>query len=288
MNIAYVNGRYVPRQRATVMMEDRGYQFADGLYEVAMFYNCQFLDWDLHIKRLHYSCKELGIARPMSDAALKMVVETLINKNAYDDGYVYIQITRGVSNKRNHFYSHQMAPSLTMSIMPYKGVTLEQYQKGIRVITVEDLRWKRCDIKSIALLPNILALQQAADAGAKEVFMFNEADNLTECGKSTAFIVKNDAVYTHPADRHVLPGVRKTVVREICRAYDIPYHETEVSREMVMNADEAFLTSATADIMPVTQIDDMVIGSGSIGAMTQNLLNKYQSHVTQQTGKTWN
>jgi D-alanine transaminase len=286
MSIAYVNGRYVPRHRAMVMMEDRGYQFADGLYEVAMFYNRQFLDWDLHLKRLHYSCDELGINRPMSDAALRLVVETLINKNAYDDGYVYLQITRGVA-KRNHFYKHDARPVLTMSIMPYKGVSVAQYEQGIKVITVEDLRWKRCDIKSIALLPNILALQQAADAGAKEVFMFNQAGNMTECGKSTAFIVKDNAIYTHPTDRHVLPGVRKAVVRELCHTNNIAYHETDVPRDKVMQADEAFLTSATADIMPVTQIDDVVLGNGKIGALTQKLLTLYQAHVHEQTGKHW-
>lgn len=287
MRIAYVNGAYVPYHKATIRMEDRGYQFADGCYEVAVFYNQRFLDWDLHLKRLHYSLEQLAIPAPMTDRALKLVIEQLLRANPYKDGYIYLQVTRGVA-KRNHFFPKDAEPSLTISVMPSKSIPATAYDEGVKVITTNDERWGRCDIKSIALLPNILALQKAADAGAVEAFMFNADNCLTECGKSTAFIVKDGGVHTHPESRAVLPGIRKHVIKQLCSEHNIPYHERMIPRAEVMGADEAFLTSATSDVLPVTHIDDTILGDGKAGAITRKLLTLYQQHVTQQTGKSWN
>lgn len=285
MRIAYVNGRYVPHQQAMVAMEDRGYQFADGLYEVAIFYNKRFLDWELHRQRLHYSCEQLRIPLPMSDRALKSVADYLVDRNAYPDGFIYMQVTRGVAKRNHMFPAKPPRPFLTMSVMPVRKPDESQLMNGVRVITTEDIRWKRCDIKSIALLPNVLVLQEAQEAGAYEAFMFNEQDHLTECGRSTAFIIKDNTVVTHPQNRYVLPGIRKKVVQQLCQDHDIAYVERSISRDEVMQADEAFLTSATNGIMPVTQIDDIILGNGRAGVLSQRLIKLYDHHVLAQTEK---
>jgi D-alanine transaminase len=287
MKIAYVNGRYVPLQHAVVPMQDRGYQFADGIYEVAMFYNQRFLDIDLHLARLHRSLAEMRIKWSMTDAALRMILRRLLQLNKVVDGYVYLQITRGVA-PRNHLFPAHVKPMLTACVMPTRPAKATAYTQGVRVITAQDIRHARCDIKSIALLPNMLLKQQAHEAGAAEVFLFNAHDELTECAVSTAYIVKGGVVQTHPENHAVLNGVRKQVVRRLCEQNNIPYVERMIARVEVMAADEAFLTSANSHILPVTKIDDAAVADGKVGAVSKRLLSLYQAHVTAQTGKIWN
>ncbi len=297
MKIAYVNGRYVPLQHAVVPMQDRGYQFADGIYEVSMFYNQRFLDMDLHLQRLHQSLEAMQINWSMTDAALLTILRRLLQLNSVNDGYVYLQITRGVA-PRNHLFPASAKAFLTACVMPTRAAKLEAYSNGVKVITATDIRHARCDIKSIALLPNVLLKQQAHVAGAAEVFLFNHADELTECAVSTAYIVKDGVVQTHPENHAVLNGVRKQVVRRLCEQNNIAYVERMISRGEVMQADEAFLTSANSHILPVSMIDDTVIGiskNGDIatsdrkaGDLSKKLLALYQTHVTNQTGKLWN
>ncbi len=286
MRVAYVNGKYVPYHLATVPMEDRGYQFADGIYEVAMFYHRRFLDWEPHMRRFDASLKALRIEAPMTKKALELVVQRLLQANDYRDGSLYIQVTRGVA-KRNHLFPKQTPPSITMSVMPLKPAAPDAYTKGVKVITLADERWGRCDIKSIALLPNVLARQAAYEGGAVEAFLFNAQDCLTEGSLSTAYIVKDGTVHTHPAGPAVLPGVRKQVVAALCEKADIPYRERMISRAEVMEADEAFLTSANTHVLPVTRIDETSLSAGKAGDITLKLLTLYRDHVTHQTGKRW-
>ncbi len=286
MRIAYVNGSYVPYHQAVVPMEDRGYQFADGIYEVMMFYGRRFLDWDLHLERLHRSLDALNIPAPMSDKALALVARELLARNPYPDGYLYLQITRGAA-QRSHTYNNPLSPFLTLSVMPPKKAAPHAYTQGVKVITLPDERWGRCDIKSIALLPNILALQQAMQAGAAEAFLYDTNQCLTEGTRSTAYIVKDGAVHTHPESHAVLPGVRKIIIRRLCQLLDIPYCERHIPMPEVLAADEAFLTSATSHVLPVMRIDDTMIGDGAAGTVTTQLLHAYRQHVTQQTGKLW-
>jgi D-alanine transaminase len=286
MRIAYVNGQYVPYHLATVPMEDRGYQFADGMYEVVMFYNRRFLDWDLHMQRFERSLHELRLDAPMTRKALELIVDRLLRLNDYANGSVYMQVTRGVA-RRNHLFPKNTPPSLCITVMPLKPAAANAYTDGVKVITAADERWGRCDIKSIALLPNVLARQAAYEQGAAEAFLFNASDCLTEGTLSTAYIVKGGAVHTHPEGHAVLPGVRKTIIRSLCEQAGIPYHERMIPRVEVMGADEAFITSANTHVLPVTRIDDSVIGGGKAGAVTLRLLALYQQHVTTQTGKEW-
>jgi D-alanine transaminase len=286
MKIAYVNGRYVPQHLAVVPMQDRGYQFADGVYEVAMFYNRRLLDLDLHLQRLEKSLGEMRIAPPMSERALRLILRRLVEINPCKDGYIYLQITRGAA-PRNHLFPKSAQPILTACVMPTRPAPKLAYENGVKVITAADIRHARCDIKSIALLPNVLLKNMAHEAGAAEVFLFNHNNELTECSVSTAYIVKDGAVLTHPENHAVLNGVRKQVVRDLCKNNNIPYIERMISKDEVFNADEAFLTSANSHVLPVTKIDETTIGDGKIGKITHKLLQLYRSHVTEQTGKTW-
>jgi D-alanine transaminase len=286
MRVAYVNGRYVPYHLATVPMEDRGYQFADGIYEVVMFYHRRFLDFELHMQRLDRSLRELQIAAPMTRRALELVVQSLMQRNDYEHGSLYIQVTRGVA-RRGHLFPKNTPPSVTMAVMPLRPAAAGAYENGVKVITLHDARWGRCDIKSIALLPNVLARQAAHEQGAAEAFLFDAADCLTEGTLSTAYIVKDGAVHTHPEGHAVLPGVRKIVLQRLCKEAGIAYVERHIPRAEVMAADEAFITSANTHVLPVTRIDDTVISGGKAGAVTLKLLDAYRKHVTAQTGKTW-
>jgi D-alanine transaminase len=238
------------------------------------------------MQRFALSLQALRIDAPMSEKALELVVNNLIHKNKYRDGSLYVQVTRGVA-RRNHLFPKNTPPSITMSVMPLKPAARDAYSAGVKVITHSDERWGRCDIKSIALLPNVLARQAAYEAGAAEALLFNAEDMLTEGSLSTAYIVKDGGVHTHPVSNAVLPGVRKAVITQLCEQHSVAYHERMISRAEVMSADEVFLTSANSHVLPVTRIDDAMISGGKAGEVTLKLLALYRAHVTQQTGKCW-
>lgn len=285
--IAYVSGRYVPHRFAEVAMEDRGYQFADGIYEVIVFFNRRMLDEALHLKRFKQSLCSLKIAEPMEEAALKLVIRELIARNNYKDGYIYMQVTRGVA-PRNHPFPKNIRPVLTMSVMRIKQPSKAEVENGVPVITYPDIRWGRCDVKSISLLPNAIAKEEAVKHGAREAILYNEKGMVTEASHSNAYIVKNGVLITHMADNHILNGVRRQVLLEIAAKHQIRIEERLFTKEELFAADEVFVTSATSNVLPVATIDGKKIGSGKPGEITKKIGLLYQEHVTEQTGKTWN
>lgn len=177
--IAYVNGRYVPHREAAVHIEDRGYQFADGVYEVTAVRDGKLIDEDRHLERLARSLRELRIERPMSDAALKLVTRELLRRNGVRDGIVYLQVTRGVA-RRDHAFPADARPSIVMTTKRTKGPPAKAVEEGVSVITIPDQRWARCDIKSVSLLPNVLGKQRAKEAGAFEAWQVDRAGHVTE------------------------------------------------------------------------------------------------------------
>lgn len=268
-------------------MEDRGYQFADGIYEVIVFFNRRMLDEALHLKRLKQSLCSLKIAEPMEEAALKLVMRELIARNNYKDGYIYMQVTRGVA-PRNHPFPKNIRPVLTMSVMRIKQPSKAEVENGVPVITYPDIRWGRCDVKSISLLPNAIAKEEAVKHGAREAILYNEKGMVTEASHSNAYIVKNGVLITHMADNHILNGVRRQVLLEIAAKHQIRIEERLFTKEELFAADEVFVTSATSNVLPVATVDGKKIGSGKPGEITKKIGLLYQEHVTEQTGKTWN
>lgn len=281
--IAYVNGRYLPHKRACVHVEDRGFQFADAVYEVIALRAGRPIDEDRHLARLHRSLAALEIAAPMSDAALKTVMREVIRRNGIADGILYLQVSRG-SAPRDFAFPKRAEPSLVMTARRQRFAA-RLVEEGVGVITVPDLRWARPDIKSVLLLPNALAKQQAKAAGAYEAWQVDRDGNVTEGASSNAWIVTPDgAVVTRPADTGILNGVTRQGLigllgREGLRIIERPFSVTEAKA-----AREAFLTSTTNFVLPVVSIDGTPVGNGHPGSLTRRLRQLYDACVAAQGG----
>lgn len=282
----YVNGRYVPAAQAVVPMTDRGYHFADGVYEVIVFFNGILLDEALHLERLRHSLLVLRMEMPMTEAALKRVMRELLAKHPLRDGYLYLQITRGVA-ARDHAFPVGVRPSVTLFAGRAKNPSREQVERGVSVITAPDIRWGHCDAKTIALLPNVLARQQSIEARARETWLVDKDGFVTEGSHSNAFLVKGGAVITHPADTRILGGVRRIHILRLCRENGIPAEERPFHRDEIREAEGAFMSSATSNILPVVTVDGAAVGNGIPPEVTRKLYALYQRHVTAQTGKAW-
>ena len=282
--ISYVNGRFVNHLQAATHIEDRGYQFADGIYEVIAFYNRKFLDEDLHLTRLFRSLKELNIAYPMPEKALKIIMQELLVQNNRDNGTIYMQISRGIA-KRDHAFPKNTYPSIVMSITGTKSPKPQEIKSGVKVITQPDLRWARRDIKSIGLLANILAKQAATEAKAREAWLIDNDGNVTEGAVSNAFIVsKKGEIITHPVNNNILSGITRLVVLDLARKNGLKVIERPFTIKEAKSANEAFLTSTTSNVLPIISIDGEKIGNGKPPEITLKLLEIYYSHIKQQTG----
>lgn len=282
--ISYVNGRYVPHAEASVHIEDRGYQLSDGVYEVMAFYNRRYLDADLHLARLARSLRELRIAPPMSDAALRVVIDELLDRNTRENGIVYLQVSRGVA-RRDHPFPVDTKPALVAVIAPIRPPKPADIQKGARAITAPDIRWGRRDIKSISLLPNVLAKQAAVEAGAKEAWLVDGRGVVTEGSSTNTYIVtKKGEIITHPLGPEILGGVTRDVTLRLARALQMKVIEKPFSLRDVENAAEAFLTSSSQNVLPVVELDGRKIGSGKPGPVALRLLDAYHDHIEKQTG----
>jgi D-alanine transaminase len=277
--IAYVNGRYLPHREASVHIDDRGYQFADGVYEVIAVERGRLVDEGLHLKRLERSLGELEIARPMTDPALKAVMREVLRRNRVEDGIIYIQMTRGVA-PRDHAFPRDARTQVVMTARRSKPRNPKLAAEGAEIITVPDLRWARCDIKSIALLPNILGKQQAREAGAFEAWQVDREGNVTEGTSTNAWIVtKAGEVVTRAATNAILNGVTRLGVIRVIEQAGFTFVERPFSVAEAKQAREAFVTSTTAYVTPVVRIDDSVVGDGKPGALARELSGFYRHYV---------
>lgn len=283
--VAYANGKYVNQADATTSIEDRGYVFADGVYEYIAFYNRRFLDLDAHLKRLERSLGKLHIAAPMGLPAMKLVIQELMDRNVRTDGAVYLQITRGIA-RREHGFPKNVKPVLTMTIGAAKTPKEAEMKSGAVCISAPDERWKHCDIKSISLLGNIIAKQKAVEAGARETWLTLPDGTVTEGSACNVYIVtKQDGIITHPADNHVLPGITRDIVLNLARKNGIRVSERPFNIQEAYAADEAFLTSTSPNVLAVVQLDGKKIGSGAPGPVVKKLNALYAEHILKQTGK---
>lgn len=283
--IAYVNGSYVNHSQAFVHIEDRGYQFSDGVYEYIAFYNRKLLDGELHLKRLGRSLKELKIAEPVFRSALPIIIRELIEKNGRDDGGLYIQVTRGVA-KRDHVFPKNIRPSLVMTICAAKTPKPREFSEGVKVITSADNRWVRRDIKSVSLLANILSKQEAASAGVREALLAEADGMINEGSASNVFIVnEKGTLITHHADENILGGITRDVIIKLARKAKIPVEERAFNIVEAKSAQEMFITSTSINVLPVVKIDDKLIGKGKVGDITKKLQELYNAHIYKQTGK---
>src|SRR5947207_10868485 len=279
--IAYVNGCYLPRHAAMVHIEDRGYQFSDGVYEVIEVRGGRMVDERRHMRRLHRSRAELRIAMPISGAALSLVMRETIRRNRVRDGIVYLQITRGVARRDHAFPPPGTAPSVVVTARTLNAAGNERIAAdGLAVITVPDNRWARVDIKSISLLPNVLAKQAARERGAKEAWFVDRDGHVTEGSSSNAWIVtKRGKVVTRPADNGILRGITRTVLIEVIKAQGLELEERPFTAAEAYGAREAFLTSASQIVMPVIRIDEHPVGHGAPGLIATALRAEFHRYA---------
>jgi D-alanine transaminase len=277
--IAYVDGQYLPHGSAVIHIEDRGYQFADGVYEVLAFVGGHIVDEDPHLVRLRRSLSELRIAAPMSDAALKIVMREVVRRNRADDGILYLQITRGVA-PREHAFPKRANPVLVVTSRARRPVDRGIMDRGVEVITIPDIRWQRCDIKSIALLPNVLGKQLAREAGAYEAWQVDRDGHVTEGTSTNAWIVTGDrTVVTRQADNAILNGITRLAVLDIIRREGYRFIERPFTVDEAKSASEAFLTSTTNGVVPVVKIDGVPVGNGGSGQLARSLCDHYWAHT---------
>ena len=277
--VAYVNGRYLAHHQAAVHIEDRGYQFGDGVYEVVMVLNGQFVDYDGHIKRLYNSLKSIQIDIPISESALRVVMTRMIRLNHLQHGSIYLQITRGVG-RRDHKFPAASWPAMVMTAKHLASPPMPS-QKGVAAITLADERWARRDIKTIQLLPNCLAKQRAAEAGAFEAILVMPDGSVSEGSSSNVWIVNTAGeLVPRTANENILNGITRQSVQTIAQAHQLKMVERNFDVTEMLAAREVFITSATSIVTAVTQIDDRKIADGKIGRISAALREDYLRYAT--------
>ncbi|MCJ2093294.1 D-amino-acid transaminase [Methylobacterium sp. J-072] len=273
--IVYLNGAFLPFEEARVPIMDRGFLFADGIYEVSAIIDGKLVDNAAHLARLDRSLGEIGIHNPHDAAGWEKLQTELVARNGVTEGLVYMQVTRGVAERDFAFPKAGTEPTVVMFTQAKTVLANPLAESGARVITVEDLRWKRRDIKSVALLAQVLAKQQAAEAGVAEAWMVEDGA-VTEGSSSTAFIVSRDRVLvTRPLSTALLPGITRASVLKLAAEADLRVEERLISVAEAYEAQEAFYTSASAFVMPVVEIDGRSIGEGRPGPLTRRLRELY-------------
>ena len=275
--IAYVNGRYGPKAAAAVSIDDRGYQFADGIYEVIEVKGGELIDEAPHVARLHRSLGELRMGTPLSGPALALVMREVVRRNRVRDGIVYIQVTRGVAARDHFFPDPPVKPSVVVTAKSMDTARIEaKASVGMKVITTPDLRWKRPDIKSISLLPNVLAKQDARLRGAGEAWLTNADGLIHEGASSNAWIIKSDKrIVTHPVNQNILKGVTRTTLVGLIDTLGLALEERPFTIEEAYTAQEAFVTGATSIVTPVIAIDDKPVGDGRPGPIALDLRRRF-------------
>jgi D-alanine transaminase len=271
--IAYVNGRYLPHAQAQVHIEDRGYQFADGVYEVCEIWDGYLIDETRHLDRLQRSLQELSIRMPMSRRALKVVLREVVRRNRVVDGLVYVQVTRGVARRDHAFPSSATPPALVITAKQIaRGNGNRLAEEGVSVITLPDNRWGRVDIKTIGLLPNAMAKQKAREAGAREAWFVDARGYVTEGASTTAWIVTQDGtLITRPNGTDILPGITRITAAEVARRAGLKVEERKFTVAEAKRAREAFMTAASTVVMPIIAIDGEPVANGHPGQIATQL-----------------
>lgn len=275
--IAYVNGRYVPHQHAGVHIEDRGYQFGDGIYEVVLVLHGQPVDEDGHLNRLERSVQEMAMRLPLSRAILKLIIRRMIALNRIRNGLVYMQITRGVAPRFHAFPDKQTPPALVMTA---KHLKIDPDMAGKKAVTVADLRWARRDIKTIQLLPNCMAKEAAVSKGAYEAIMVMADGTISEGSSSNVWIVtQEDKLITRQADHDILNGITRQSLQKLAAERQMIIEERPFSLAEALAAKEVFVSSATSLATSITHIDDKQIADGKAGKVASALRSAYLEEV---------
>ena len=267
--LAYLNGEFLPIEKALVPVEDRGYQFGDAVYEFIASYKGRLFCVEEHLDRLDRSLKGLSFP-PVSRETIRKAVLTLFEKAAIQRAGIYIQISRGAS-PRNHAFPEGVHPQIVMTIREIEEKPPELRKNGVAALTVEDIRWGRCDLKTVQLLPNVLAKQKALAAGVFDAIFVSAEGVVREGTSSNICIVADDVVITHPLTPQILPGITRMVVIDLCRELNIPVSERFFKTDALYGSKEVFLTGTVTEVLPIVTIDGHRIGDGQVGPVTARL-----------------
>ena len=269
-DIVYFNTQYLPRTDVKISPDDRGFLFADGVYEVIRAYKGRLFRMDLHLKRLARSLRELKINGPSMERIAEISDALLQRNNLKDaDAAIYIQITRGAAPRKHAFPKSAPSPTVYLNAFTVQP-PVEAWEKGAKAITTPDIRWTRCDIKSVSLLPNVLASQAAAEAGAEDAIFIRDGF-VTEGSHTNVCAVFKGRLQTHPKNNYILPGVTREVVLSLCAGLNIPVSQTPISANSLPRADELMLLGTSTEVMPIVQLDNRQVGNGKPGPITRKL-----------------
>lgn len=276
-NVAFINGAFMPLAEAKVSIEDRGFQFGDGVYEVIRTYKgCPF-SIEAHLARLDRSAAALDLTQPYSRAEWTCHILEGVKRAAYPEAKIYLQITRGVA-PRDHAYSDEATPTVVMTVREFHPLDRSVQATGVEAMTTEDIRWGRCDIKSVNLLANVLARQQVKQARVFEAILVNSG-LVTEGAVSNVMVVQGGTVVTAPEGPRILSGVTRAIVLDLALSEGVPTQERFVSQSDLYTADEVFLTGTTVEVLAVIRVDGKVIGDGRPGPITQRLAASFASRL---------
>jgi D-alanine transaminase len=277
MSTAYLNGTFLPLDQAQVSVMDRGFLFGDGIYEVIPVYNGKLFRLAHHLRRLQNSLDGVRIGNPLTDSEWTEVLAGLVARNAGSEQAIYLQVTRGVAAKRDHAFPVDIRPTVFAMSTPAPAVLDIASERGIKAVTLPDIRWQQCDIKAITLLPNVLLRQQAIDADTAEAILIKNG-YATEGAASNIFIVHNGVLITPPKGPSLLPGITRDLVLELAAANGIPFREAGITEQTLGQAEEIWVTSSTREISPVTHLNDSMVGNGQPGPFWQRMIRLYQDY----------
>lgn len=276
--IVYLNGQYMPISESQISTQDRGFLFGDGVYEVIPVYQRKLFRFDAHIERLKNSLQATSITNPFSDNEWLEIMQTLVQKHDWEDQFLYLQVTRGVQMQRDHLPADCLTPTVYAYTNPLKSIADTIVENGIKVVTLEDIRWLRCDIKAITLLPNVMMKLAAKSQGADDAILVTREGSISEGTASNAFIVKNGHLITPPTSHEILPGITRMVLESIANQYNIPMIEKALTLADLETADEIWLSSSTKEALPVTELDGKAVGTGKPGTLWLKMRDYYQAH----------
>jgi D-alanine transaminase len=277
-SLVYLNGEFKPAEEASISILDRGFMFGDGVYEVIPVYGGNIFRMVQHLERLQRSLDAIEISNPLSAQQWEDVFTKLSKKNCpKKDSVLYLQVTRGVMEKRNHAYSRDNPATVLVMCWKHEYPKLEKDTKGVKAVTLEDTRWLDCHIKSVNLLPNVMLKQQAVDRGAAEGILIRDGYAI-EGSASNLFIVKDEIIYTPPKNRFMLGGITRDLIIELCNEHKILVREKEISEDQLHDADEIWMTNSTGEILPVTTLNQHKVGKGVTGKVWQRVIGLYQAY----------
>lgn len=275
--LVYLNGEFIPLSEARISIMDRGFLFGDSIYEVIPAYGGRLFRLQHHLQRLENSLHAIQMENPLSRAEWENILATLTTQYQGEDQSVYLQVTRGVAPRRDHAIPEEAIPTRLAFTTPFPTIDPQVYEQGIAAVTLDDIRWRFCNIKATTLLPNVLLRQEAKERGAMEAILIRDGLAI-EGAASNLFIVDDGQIITPPKGEHLLPGVTRDLVLELAAEAEIPYCEAAIRADQLESADEIWLTSSTREIMPVTHLNDRPINNGRPGKLWQQLLSRFQAY----------